>query len=106
MFRTCEFLFFRNPNRPNKLAVDWHQFTTGMGQFLQLKTGDTKVIDTPNKEKNERIVKYLFSAGRKQFPIDVPRERDLTTYPTTCQVWLVYAFVYTAEILCRKNSII
>ena len=74
------FCFFRNPNHPNKLAVDWPQFTTGTGQFLQLKTGDTKVMDTPNKERNDRVIRDLFSARRRQVALDLPDTPGKTAF--------------------------
>ena len=76
----CELLLFRNPNHPNKLAVDWPQFTTGTGQFLQFKSGDTKVIDTPNKERYDRVIRDLFSARRRQVPLDLPKTPGKTTF--------------------------
>ena len=72
----------RDPNTPTQLPVQWPEFTPETGQFLQLKTGDTKVINTPNKERNERVIKDLFSARRRQIPLDIPRKCDSETYPT------------------------
>ena len=76
----CKFLVFRNPNQPNKLAIDWPQFTTEKGHFLQFKSGDTKVIDTPNKERNDRVIRDLFSARRRQVPLDLPDTLGKTTF--------------------------
>ena len=62
----------RDPNKPNPLAVEWPKFTTESGQFLELKTGNVRVIDTPNKERNALLLSHLFSARRRQIPLDLP----------------------------------
>ena len=66
------FISFRDPNKPNPLSVEWPKFTTESGQFLELKTGNVRVIDTPNKERNALLLSHLFSARRRQIPLDLP----------------------------------
>ena len=45
------FISFKDPDKPNPLSVERPEFTAESGQFLEVKTGNVRVIETPNEER-------------------------------------------------------
>ena len=67
-------VFSRNPNAPTRPSSfpEWLQFTENSEQFMKINSFSPEMIETPNKQRLEKVQSQLLEARDAQFLADKP----------------------------------